>query len=127
MGTQWPVYAALVLGANIVGAIAVMTFVFYFLPMPEIDGLTKQLPNLVMVGALYLVFAVIVGMIVTFLLFRPVLDWQRNPDEHDPNMVRNLVLRIPSTSPQWRPRYGSSASFWPWSFPGANPAAWGLS
>ena len=95
MGTQWPVYAALVLGANIVGAIAVMTFVFYFLPMPEIDGLTKQLPNLVMVGALYLVFAVIVGMIVTFLLFRPVLDWQRNPRAHDRNMVRNLVMRIP--------------------------------
>lgn len=95
MGTQWPVYAALVLGANIVGAIAVMTFVFYFLPMPEIDVLTKQLPNLVMVGALYLVFAVIVGMIVTFLLFRPVLDWQRNPRAHDRNMVRNLVMRIP--------------------------------
>lgn len=95
MGTQWPVYAALVLGANIVGAIAVMTFVFYFLPMPEIDGLTEQLPNLVMVGALYLVFAVIVGMIVTFLLFRPVLDWQRNPRAHDRNMVRNLVMRIP--------------------------------
>ena len=48
-----------------------------------------------MVGALYLVFAVIVGMIVTFLLFRPVLDWQRNPRAHDRNMVRNLVMRIP--------------------------------
>ena len=95
MGTQWPIYAALVLGANLVGAIAVMTFVFYFLPMPEIDGLTRQLPNLFVVGIVYLVFAVLVGIVVTFLLFRPVIDWQRNPEAHDQNMVRRLVMRIP--------------------------------
>src|SRR5699024_2048323 len=41
------------------------------------------------------IFAVIVGMAATILLFRPVWDWQRNPDDHDPNMVRNLVMRIP--------------------------------
>ncbi len=37
----------------------------------------------------------LIGISVTLLLFRPVLDWQRNPEAHDPNMVRNLVLRIP--------------------------------
>src|SRR5699024_4624347 len=41
------------------------------------------------------IFAVIVGVAATILLFRPVWDWQRNPDDHDPNMVRNLVMRIP--------------------------------
>ena len=28
-------------------------------------------------------------------LFRPVLEWQRHPDGHDPNMVRHLVMRLP--------------------------------
>ncbi|WP_448855807.1 adenylate/guanylate cyclase domain-containing protein [Corynebacterium camporealensis] len=95
MGTQWPIYAALVLGSNIVGAIAIMTFVVYFLPMPEIEEFTAQTDNLVLIGAIYLFFAVLIGMGVTLLLFRPVLDWQRAPADHDPNMVRNLVLRIP--------------------------------
>ena len=95
MGTQWPVYAALVLGANLIGAIAIMTFVLYFLPMPEIKDFAAELPSLMGVAAVYLIFAVVIGIAVTLLLFRPVLDWQRNPDEHDPNMVRNLVLRIP--------------------------------
>lgn len=94
-GTQWPMYAALVLGANIIGAVAIMSFVAVFLPMPEINDFTTNLPSLTVVGALYLFFAVAVGVVVTFILFRPVLDWQRNPDAHDPNMVRNLVLRIP--------------------------------
>lgn len=95
MGTQWPVYAALVLGANLIGAIAIMTFILYFLPMPEIEDFAAELPNLKGVAAVYLIFAVIIGIAATLLLFRPVLDWQRNPDAHDPNMVRALVLRIP--------------------------------
>ncbi|HAT1152187.1 TPA: HAMP domain-containing protein [Corynebacterium striatum] len=95
MGTQWPMYATLVLGSNIVGAIAIMTFVVFFLPMPEIKDFTSDVPNLELVGVLYVTFAVVIGIAVTLLLFRPVLDWQRNPDAHDPNMVRNLVLRIP--------------------------------
>ena len=95
MGTQWPMYAALVLGSNIIGAVAIMTFVVFFLPMPEIRDFATEIPSLALIGVLYVVFAVIIGIAVTLLLFRPVLDWQRNPDLHDPNMVRNLVLRIP--------------------------------
>ena len=74
MGTQWPVYAALVLGANLIGAIAIMTFVLYFLPMPEIEDFAAKLPSLMGVAAVYLIFAVIIGIAVTLLLFRPVLD-----------------------------------------------------
>ena len=74
MGTQWPVYAALVLGANLIGAIAIMTFVLYFLPMPEIKDFAAELPSLMGVAAVYLIFAVIIGIAVTLLLFRPVLD-----------------------------------------------------
>lgn len=95
MSTSWPTYAAIVLGTNIVGAIAIMTFVIFFLPMPEIHAFTTDFDNLFVIGAAYVIFAVLVGMTATMLLFRPVWDWQRNPDTHDPNMVRNLVMRIP--------------------------------
>ncbi|MDK8764066.1 adenylate/guanylate cyclase domain-containing protein [Corynebacterium sp. MSK218] len=94
-GTQWPMYAALVLGANIIGAIAIMTFVVFFLPMPEISEFISETPHLWTYGSLFVIFAVIIGIAVTLRIFRPVLDWQRNPTAHDPNMVRNLVLRIP--------------------------------
>ena len=95
MSTSWPTYAAIVLGTNIVGAIAIMTFVVFFLPMPEIHAFTTDFDNLFVIGAAYVIFAVLVGMAATMLMFRPVWDWQRNPDAHDPNMVRNLVMRIP--------------------------------
>ncbi|AMO88869.1 HAMP domain protein [Corynebacterium simulans] len=88
-------YATLVLGSNILGAVAIMTFVVFFLPMPEIKDFTSDVPHLALIGVLYVSFAVLIGISVTLLLFRPVLDWQRNPEAHDPNMVRNLVLRIP--------------------------------
>ena len=64
MGTQWPVYAALVLGANLIGAIAIMTFVLYFLPMPEIEDFAAELPSLMGVAAVYLIFAVVIGIAV---------------------------------------------------------------
>ncbi|QPK79356.1 adenylate/guanylate cyclase domain-containing protein [Corynebacterium lizhenjunii] len=92
--TQWPKYAAAVLGSNIVGAVAIMVFVLT-LPMPEIAQFTTAVPNLWLIALTYLGFAVLVGMLVTGLLFRPVIDWQRNPQAHDPNMVRGLVMRIP--------------------------------
>ena len=94
-GTQWPMYAALVLGSNIVGAIAIMTFVVFFLPMPEVGTFMSTTPHLWTYGALFVTFAVLIGIAVTLRLFRPVLDWQRSREAHDPNMVRNLVLRIP--------------------------------
>ena len=94
-GTSWPLFATAVLGANITGAIAVMLFVRFFIPMPEIADFTDEVPNLLSVGIAYLVFAVLVGMGATYLLFRPVLDWQRHPEQHDRNMVRYLVMRIP--------------------------------
>ncbi|TQE44304.1 adenylate/guanylate cyclase domain-containing protein [Corynebacterium phoceense] len=92
--TSWPKYAALVLGGNIAGAIAVMLFVVA-LPMPEVRAFAERFDSLWAIGVAYVVFAVLVGMVVTSFIFRPVLDWQRSPDTHDPNMVRGLVLRIP--------------------------------
>lgn len=95
MGTSWPLYAATVLGTNVVGAIGVMAFVRFLLPMPEAERLSLGHMGLGYIGVGYLVFAALLGIVVTLFLFRPVLEWQLEPDHHDPNMVRNLVLRIP--------------------------------
>ncbi|QCB27570.1 adenylate/guanylate cyclase domain-containing protein [Corynebacterium endometrii] len=95
MGTNWPVYAAAIVGVNTIGAVAVMSFVRWLLPIAEIREFTSDIPHLWAVGVAYVVFAVIAGSLVTVRLFRPILDWQRNPDAHDPIMIRNLVLRIP--------------------------------
>lgn len=94
-GTSWPLYAATVLGTNVIGALAIMLFVRYMIPHPTDTSFNPDISYLPVVGSVYVVFAVLVGILVTFLLFRPVLDWQRHPDDHDPNMVRNLVMRIP--------------------------------
>ena len=93
-GTSWPLYAATVLGTNVLAAIGSMLFVRYLIPMPEVRelGLGGQLGA---IGVIYAAVAVVLGVVVTLYLFRPVLEWQRHPDGHDPNMVRHLVMRLP--------------------------------
>ncbi len=93
-GTEWPLYAASVLGTNLIGAIGCMLFIRYLIPMPQVEELGSD-TSLGLIGIAYAVLAVLVGGVVTFFLFRPVMEWQRSPDEHDPNMVRHLVMRLP--------------------------------
>lgn len=93
--TPWPLYAAVLLFTNVVGAIAIMYYVRFLIPMPEVDLLGDVAVGLSEVGIIYLIVAVILGGIVSFMLFRPVLYWQRKPDKYDPSSVRHLVLRIP--------------------------------
>ncbi|APT83883.1 adenylate/guanylate cyclase domain-containing protein [Corynebacterium aquilae] len=95
-GTSWPLYAASVLLSNLVGAIAVMLFLRFAVPLPELDGLSASNRSLMSAGIAYVVFAIVAGAVVTAMLFKPVLVWQRHPDDHDPNMIRNLVMRIPT-------------------------------
>ena len=94
-GTSWPLYAATVLGTNVLGAVLIMLFVRYLIPMPEVAELSLNHLGLGTIGLVYVILAVVVGVVVTAFLFRPVLEWQLRPDDHDPNMVRNLVLRLP--------------------------------
>ena len=94
-GTSWPLYATTVLGSNVAAAIAIMLFLRFLVPLPGFKDFSSPTVSLGLIGLIYLVLAVLFGGIVTFILFRPVLDWQRHPDRHDPNMVRNLVMRIP--------------------------------
>lgn len=93
-GTSWPLYAASVLGTNIATVVGCMLFVRYLIPMPEVRELGFS-GELGAIGVIYAVVAVILGVVVTLYLFRPVLEWQRHPDGHDPNMVRHLVMRLP--------------------------------
>ena len=86
-GTSWPLYAATVLGSNVLGALAIMLFVRYLLPIPEIANFGTDSNYLRIAGIVYVVLAVFAGVAVTLRLFLPVLRWQHKPDEHDPNMV----------------------------------------
>ncbi|QGU02998.1 Adenylate cyclase 2 [Corynebacterium kalinowskii] len=93
--TSWPLYAATIFLSNVLGAIATMLFFNWLIPMPAKDAFMDFSGPLPVVGIGYLVVGSIVGAILTFVLFRPVLAWQHRPEDHDPNMVRNLVMRIP--------------------------------
>ncbi|WIM67954.1 adenylate/guanylate cyclase domain-containing protein [Corynebacterium breve] len=94
-GTSWPLYAAIVLGTNVIAAIAIMLFIRFLVPMPEVMEFASEASSLTTIGVAYVIFAVVVGVVATFFIVRPVLDWQRHPEEHDPNMVRSLVMRLP--------------------------------
>lgn len=93
--TSWPLYAATVLGSNLAAAVGLMLFLRYLVPLPEFSVFTSSTSYLPLIGLVYVAFAIGVGALGTFVVFRPVLDWQRSPEKHDPNMVRSLVLRIP--------------------------------
>lgn len=78
----------IVIGSNLVGAGAVMAFMKILLPLPQISHA---------VGLGYLLLALIVGGLSSLLLLRPVLAWLHDPEHHDRNMIRRLVLRIPAS------------------------------
>src|SRR5699024_8935227 len=93
--TPWPAYAAAVFMCNLVGAVGVGLFLGVLLPLEGLSGFT-ELPGPTVIGlVVYLVAAVAVGIATTWLLFKPILRWQRNPEHHDPRRVRYLVMRIP--------------------------------
>lgn len=95
--TSWPLYATSVLGSNIAIAVSVMLFIKFLLPMPSVQQSWVAGNTQLAIATLgYAIFALISGLAATVMLFKPVLVWQRHPEEHDPNMVRNLVMRLPT-------------------------------
>lgn len=93
--TSWPLYALFVLGTNLMWAVGVMLFIRYLIPSPQVRDIRVTTPAFTIVGTIYVVLAAIAATIATWLIFRPVIDWQRRPDAHDPNMVRNRVMKLP--------------------------------
>lgn len=92
--TPWPAYATAVFVCNLIGAMGVALFL-RLLPLQGLSGMT-EMPAVVYWGLIgYLVAAVIGGITTTFLLFRPVLVWQRHKDRVDASRVRALVVRVP--------------------------------
>lgn len=94
-GTSWPLYAATVLATNVIGATAVATFLRFFIPLPAARELTSPDTTIASLYLIYFGVAVVAGIAMTLYFFAPVLRWQRTPQAYDPNMVRDLVLRIP--------------------------------
>lgn len=96
MGTPWPLYASVLLFTNVVAAVAIMFFVRYLIPMPGAKDLGDVATGFAPLGIVYLILAVVVGGVVSYMLFRPVLHYGRRPDKYDSSTVRALVLRIPA-------------------------------
>jgi adenylate cyclase len=73
----WLPYAALMISANVVGAIIVFALIVWVLPLPAIDD-TDAVRRTNIIGlAAYLAFAVPAGTLWALWLLRPVIAWLR--------------------------------------------------
>jgi adenylate cyclase len=73
----WRPYAALMIGANVIGVAVVFALVRWVLPLPHIDDPGRARETNVIALAAYLLFAVPAGVLWVLRLLRPVLDWLR--------------------------------------------------
>lgn len=95
-GTTWPLYALSVLIVNVVGALAVASFLRFLVPLGGAHELTSVTTMTATLYAAYFTVALITGISATLFFFAPVLRWQRNPEAVDSVAIRRLVLRIPA-------------------------------
>ena len=94
-GTMWPAYASFIFVCNLVGAMIVGLFLGMLLPLNQETHLPRLANGVIYALAGYLVLAIIAGIGTTWILFKPLVKWQRHPDMHDPRRVRYLVMRVP--------------------------------
>lgn len=94
-GTPWPAYAASVFLCNLFGAVIVGLFLGVLLPLNQAARIDEFPKATIWALGIYLIVAVIAGIGTTWMLFKPMLYWQRHPDRHDPRKVRYLVMRVP--------------------------------
>jgi adenylate cyclase len=73
----WRPYAALMIGANVIGVAVVFALVRWVLPLPHIDDPGGARETNVIALCAYLLFAVPAGVLWVLRLLRPVLDWLR--------------------------------------------------
>ena len=70
-------------------------FLGMLLPLNQETHLPRLANSVIYALAGYLVLAIIAGIGTTWILFKPLVKWQRHPDMHDPRRVRYLVMRVP--------------------------------
>ncbi|WP_448851716.1 adenylate/guanylate cyclase domain-containing protein [Corynebacterium sp. 335C] len=92
--TPWPAYAAAVFLCNLIGALGVAVFL-RLLPLRRLTGFSELPQPVYWILLGYMGLAVVCGITTTYLLFKPVLVWQRHKDRVDASRVRELVLKIP--------------------------------
>ena len=91
--SPWPGYTASMVLANLSGALIVMVFIRYVLPLPAADLQYARALNLALFGG-YLGLAVIVGFLVSARMLRPVVRWRQRGGS--PTAVeQRAVLRAP--------------------------------
>lgn len=95
VGTRWPLYAASMGLANIVGAIAVYICLRVLIPESPATIVGDLTPGSAWTFTAYLIAAVIIGGIGGVLLTLPVLRWQRDTDSDAALRVRRRAVRIP--------------------------------
>src|SRR5699024_5714635 len=95
MGTRWPLYAASMGLANIVGAIAVYLCLRVLIPESPATIVGDLTPGSAWIFTAYLITAVIIGSIGGVFLTLPVLRWQRDIDSAAVLRVRRRAVRIP--------------------------------
>jgi len=88
----WLPYAALMIGANVVGAIIVFALIRWVLPLPAIDDSDAVRRTNVVALIAYLVFAVPAGTLSVLWLLRPVLDWLR--EDRPPTAAEQRVALL---------------------------------
>jgi adenylate cyclase len=73
----WRPYAALMIGANVIGVAVVFVLIRWVLPLPDIDDPAALRRTNVIALAAYLVFAVPAGTVWVLRLLAPVIAWLR--------------------------------------------------
>ncbi len=92
-GSPWPGYTASMVLANLTGALILMIFIRYVLPLPAADVQYARALNLALFGS-YLGLSVVIGFLVGIRILRPVIAWRRRGGP--PTAVeQRAVLRAP--------------------------------
>lgn len=94
--TSWPLYAATVLLINIIGALSLATFLRLLIPQSDDKLILTLDTSTITLYGIYFGIAIVVGVFFSLIFFAPVMRWQRRQETYDPNMIRYLVMRIPS-------------------------------
>jgi adenylate cyclase len=91
----WLPYAALMIGANVIGAVIVFVLIRWVLPLPDLEDPDAARRTNIVALAAYLVFAVPAGSLWVLWLLRPVIAWLRE-DRPPTGAEQRVALLAPA-------------------------------